>query len=345
MNVTVVIPCFNEVDYIYNCVQSLIANNNKIQFDVLVVDGRSTDGTVEILKKLSRKFPNVEWLTNEKRTVPYALNMAIKNSSSEFIVRVDAHCTYPNEYISILVSSLQENNVDNVGGVWVSLPSAKSNEAVVVARITSDKYCVGNAEYRIGVKSPTLTDTVPFGCYRKSLFERIGYFDEEMTRNQDDELNSRIIKHGGKILLIPDLKIIYYCRPTIRLASKMFFQYALFKPLGNFKSGRISTTRQLLPPLFLVLIGLLLAVSIFSTAALISLATLISLYFLIISVRSILLEMKTKKSNFSFNRIGLSIKCYALIHVSYGLGYIKGIYGLLLKNFINSNIFTVGSSR
>lgn len=345
MSITVLIPCLNEENYIEDCVTSLINNNKEIDFDILIIDGKSVDGTIPILNKLASNFSNVKWIENTRRTVPYALNLGILQSPSEFIIRVDAHCTYPLDYIATLVEHMSDPSVANVGGGWSSRPGAETAEAMVVCKVTADKFCVGNAQYRIGAEAPMFTDTVPFGCYRRSVFDDIGMFDEEMTRNQDDELNSRIVKNGGKILLLPNLEIIYFCRPTIKKAAVMFYQYALFKPLGNMKSGRISTVRQLAPPIFLLTLILLGLTSIFNFDAFPILMSVLTLYFAVIFARSLYLDYKFSKKNFSAERIFLSIKCFSAIHLSYGIGYFVGILGIFLRMFTKFNFFNVGSSR
>src|SRR6185369_50906 len=128
----------------------------------------------------------------------------------------------------------------------------------------SHPFGIGNARYRLGAKEPVEVDTVPYGCYKRSVFERIGLFDEHLIRNQDDEFNARLKKNGGKIFLIPSLKIDYFARPALAKLSKMYYQYGLFKPLVNLKIGTPSAGRQLVPPLFVLTFLLLLVFSFFS---------------------------------------------------------------------------------
>src|SRR6185436_10049890 len=109
-----------------------------------------------------------------------------------------------------LVTALQESGADNVGGRLVTVPSGDGPMARAIAIAQSHPLGVGNAHYRLGPQAQRWVDTVPFGCYRREVFGRIGGFDEDMIRNQDDEFNARLIRQGGKVLLLPDLTARYY---------------------------------------------------------------------------------------------------------------------------------------
>src|SRR3990170_6332436 len=118
---------------------------------------------------------------------------------------MDAHNIYPPNYISGLIAWLEKTGADNVGGAWVTLPANDTPKAQAIAIGLSHPFGVGNAYFRIGTSKPRWVDTVPFGCYKKELFNRIGMFDEELVRNQDGEFNHRLIKQGGRILLVPEI--------------------------------------------------------------------------------------------------------------------------------------------
>ncbi|MDY5349177.1 MAG: hypothetical protein SPG80_06495, partial [Candidatus Ventricola sp.] len=109
---------------------------------------------------------------------------------------------------------------DNAGGVFETRGRGFMGEAI--AEMLKTPLGVGNATYRLTTEDGYV-DTVPFGCFRRALFERIGGFDERMTRNQDNELNFRIRKNGGKIYLNHNIRVLYYCRDTMRGIMKMGF--------------------------------------------------------------------------------------------------------------------------
>jgi glycosyltransferase involved in cell wall biosynthesis len=319
--VSVIIPCRNEEKFIGETLRNIIDQDyGKGEMEVFVVDGDSTDRTKEIAKQVSAKYSFIKVLTNAAKIVPNALNLAIRESKGEVIVRMDAHSVYPDNYISSLVNNLYELNADNVGGVWITEPGNTSVIAKAIAMATAHPFGIGNAQYRLGGAKPMQVDTVPFGCYRKEVFEKIGFFDEELVRNQDDEFNGRLIKNGGKIFLIPSVKIRYFARENVYKLSSMFFQYGLFKPLVNLKLKFPATIRQLIPPLFVVSLTVLAILSFFYHLFEILLVAEICLYVLLdIFVSAIISTRKDWKIFIPL------LAMFPIIHFSYGIGYLKGL--------------------
>ena len=208
-----------------------------------------------------------------------------------------------------------------------SLPVKNTSLCKAIAVGVSHKFGIGNSLHKVGVKDITETDTVPFGCFRKDIFDRIGEFDEELIRNQDDEFNARIIKNGGKIYLIPDLVIDYYARDSIYKVSKMFYQYGLFKPLVNKKLGFPATLRQFFPLLFVV--GLILGglLSLFLLSVRYIYVVVLLLYLLISLSFSLIESLKHKDWRLLFFLPWI----FLVIHISYGWGYLHGIYKILKR--------------
>lgn len=320
--VTIIIPAYNEEKFIADCLQSVYNQDYpKDKMEVIVVDGHSTDKTAEIVR---REFPEVILLENPDKIVPISMNMGIKQAKGDYIVRLDAHSKYPSNYLSRLINAIQLYKADNVGALCKTLPADEKNKSRSIAKAMSCKFGMGNSAYRVGITECKEVDTVPFGCFPRDLFDRIGYFDEELIRNQDDEFNARIIKNGGKIYLLPDLEIEYYARDSIKKVSKMFFQYGLFKPLVNKKLGKPATFRQFMPPVFVLglLFGLFFCLlwSWFKYLYLFG----ISLYILLDIAASI-------KEAESFQEFLYLLIIFPIIHFSYGWGYLLGILKILFK--------------
>jgi glycosyltransferase involved in cell wall biosynthesis len=319
--VSVIIPCRNEQSFIEATLRNIVEQDYpKDKLEVYVVDGNSTDKTKNIALSVASKHNYIRILDNPDKIVPHALNIGIKKSKGEVIVRMDAHSEYPPDYISVLVKNLFDLNADNTGGVWLTQPGAKTYVARAIAAASSHPFGIGNAIYRIGTSAVKQVDTVPFGCYRRNVFEKIGFFDIELIRNQDDEFNGRLIKNGGKIFLIPSVKIKYYARSTWSKLSRMFYQYGLFKPLVNMKLGYPATVRQLAPPLFVCSLILLLFLSSFISLAGQLFILIASFYILANIAFSIQLSFTSRILLFPFFLV-----TFPIIHFSYGFGYIHGI--------------------
>lgn len=251
--VSIVMPCRNEQAWIQGCLESIDrCDYPKDRLEILVADGMSDDRTREIVEAFAADHPHVRLLDNPRRSAPAAMNVGIRAARGEILMRMDAHCVYPRNYISSLVAHLTESGADNVGGVWLTRAAGPGAIARGIAAGLAHPLGVGNAYFRIGCTAPRWVDTVPFGCYRRKVFDRIGLFDEELIRNQDDELNLRLKNQGGRILLVPDVQTTYYARDSLRKLWRMYYQYGYFKPLVVKKVGGVRTFRQLVPSLFLL---------------------------------------------------------------------------------------------
>lgn len=323
--VSVIIPCRNESRYISKVLENVLAQDYPAsRLEVIIADGRSDDDTRSQVEGFAKRYPFIRLLDNPARVVPHALNACIRQSRGEVILRMDAHAIYPNNYVSRLVAALNQYQVDNAGGVWITEAGADTPMARAIALATAHPFGIGNADYRLGGGEPRLVDTVPFGCYPRSVFDRIGLFNEELIRNQDDEFNGRLIRSGGRILLLPDVKIRYFARERLQKISRMFYQYGLFKPLVNRKLGKPATIRQLFPPLLVVGLVLPLLLSpVFSWLFWCWLGGVVAYLSLVVffSARLSFLEPVV---------FAALLRVFPSIHLSYGLGYWVGIFRFLI---------------
>jgi glycosyltransferase involved in cell wall biosynthesis len=322
--VSVIIPCRNEEAYLRGCLNSVLrADYPSDNMELLIVDGMSTDNTRAIISEYTAKHKNLRLVNNPERIVPTGFNRALREARGDVILRMDAHAEYPVEYIRLCVEHLMDSKADNVGGVWETVPGATTVTARAIALALSHWYGVGNAYFRIGTATPRKVDTVPFGCYRRSVFDRIGFFDEDLARNQDDEFNLRLIKAGGTIMLYPDIRSRYFGRTSLTQLFRMYYQYGFFKPFVVRKTGGMVTARQLAPPI-LVLSLLFSFLSCFWIAsARFVLAAISGTYCLITLVIATCIGLRNEV-------ILVPALCasLAVMHVAYGLGYINGFLRL-----------------
>lgn len=330
---SVICPVYNEEKYIDNCIQSILAQDyDKNDLEVLFIDGMSTDRTRNIIFSYLEHYPFIKMLDNPKRIVPTAMNIGIKASIGEIIIRLDGHVEYPNNYFSALVRRLIELDADNVGALCETIPSGSSAKELAIAEALSSSFGVGNSDFRIGCNEIKQVDTVPFGCFKREVFDNVGLYDTELIRNQDDELNGRIIKNGGKIYLIPNIITRYYARDKISKVFEMFYQYGLYKPLVNKKLGSPTTLRQFFPLLFTI--GLLfgLVLSFLCRGICVIYIAILGLY-LILAFYFTTKSVKKSKNYVLFLYQPLT---YIIMHVGYGVGYLVGIYKILFNKAFNA---------
>jgi len=328
--VSVIVPCRNEEGYIANVIKDIFSQTYPSEkMEVFIIDGESDDETVRIVKSLIPEYPHLKLLSNPQKIVPTALNIGIKAAKGDVIVRMDAHCEYPENYIAYLVENLFAMKADNVGVAMIAHPRNTSLKAIAIARAISSPFGIGDSYHRTGLDKAVKIDSVPFGCYPREVFEKYGLFDEELIRNQDDEFNSRIVSQGGEIWLLPDIEIKYFARDSFSKIFRMFYYYGFFKPLVNKKVGKAATLRQFVPPVFVLslIIGLILTVfSNFMGA--IFLALVLIPYMLINIIFSLKLAVKERK----LLMFPLLLFTFLGIHISYGTGYIRGFLRFMIQN-------------
>ena len=325
-HVSVILPCRNEAKYIRSCLESVVANDfPNDQVELLVVDGQSDDGTREIVFEISKHHPWIRLLDNARRITPTGMNIGIQSAQGQIVIRMDAHTVYPANYISGLVGWLVRSKADNVGGILITRPANLTPKAQAIAFALSHPWGVGNAHYRIGAAEPKWVDTVPYGCYRREVFDRIGFYDESLVRNQDDEFNHRLIKHGGRILLVPEIMSFYTARESLRKLWMMNYQFGYFKPLAVRTIGAVMTARQLVPPAFVMSLAL--------TASLAPWSYMMAVFFtaIVIAYAALNLSISTRAALERGVRCGLwSVVVFPILHMSYGIGYLKGILDYLV---------------
>lgn len=324
--ISIICPVYNEERYIAGCIDSVLASDwPRENMELLLVDGGSSDHTREIIADYIEKHPFVRLLDNPEKIVPTAMNIGIKAAKGGIIMRIDAHSVYPAGYVSTLARKKRELKADNTGTPIRTLPADNSVKSTSIAVTSSHPFGVGDSRFRTGSDTVREVDTVPFGCFDKALFDRIGMYDEEMILNEDDELNGRIIRNGGKILLIPDVVIDYTARPTIGKMAHMYWGYGLFKPLVNKKLGRAATWRQFVPPLFVA--GL-------AVGAALSFAFRWLFYIYICVVAAYILAAVSISVGEAFRhrtwKLALILPwTFFVAHVSYGTGYWAGLFTVM----------------
>ena len=324
--ISVVVPCREEKKYIFQALKSILTNDYpQDRLEVLVVDGMSMDGTREIVAEFSRNFPMIKLLDNPKKITPAALNVGISQAKGDTIIIMHCHSSYPTDYISSLMAWQEKTGADNVGGVWRTLPGGDTPMARAIALGMAHPFGVGNVLFRIGLSEPRWVDSVPFGCYPREVFDQIGLFDEEHVRTEDDEFNLRLIKNGGRILMVPDLVVDYYARETLPKLWRMYYQYGYFKALVARKLGLVLRLRHAIPSLFVVTLAA---------------AFLLSWWFPILGTMGFLVLSIYLLADLYFawtagRRKGRAVTaCLALVfptlHFSYGIGLLKGLVDFFL---------------
>lgn len=219
--VSIIVPCYNESRFIEGCIKSVLKFELPpgVTIEILVIDGMSTDDTRQIVSRLTEQESHVHLLDNPKRIQACALNIGLREARGKWFLRLDAHSTYPPDYLRLCLDTARRTNADNVGGVCNTLQRGSGYQAALVQALTTHPFGVGDSGFRTGA-SEGPADTVPYGFYRRDILERIGWFDERLVRAQDYEFNRRLIHAGGKIWRNPAIQVHYYNQSTLRAFYK-----------------------------------------------------------------------------------------------------------------------------
>ena len=245
IHVSVIVPCRNEIRHIRAFLESVFGQElGQIKMEVLIADGKSDDGTRLILHKFERRFASFRVIENPEKIASTGLNQAIREAEGEIIIRMDAHTQYAPDYVRTCVEVLNETRADNVGGP--ALTRADGYIARSIAFAFHTPFASGGAKFR-NPRYEGPTDTVPYGCWRKSTLERIGMFDETQIRGQDYELNRRLISSGGLIWQSPRIISWYRPRSTLTELAWQHLQYGFWKVAVIRRHRRLASWRNIVP--------------------------------------------------------------------------------------------------
>ncbi len=324
--ISVIIPCRNENRYIEECLEAIYRSDlpDDTEMHVCVIDGMSDDGTRDTIKSLQNQFPHLRLIDNTKKTKPYALNLGIEaNASADYFQIVDARQIISTNYLKECVNRLQsDKSTWCVGGKMFN--DYPNKMGTYIAKAMSTSFGMGLGNFRT-LETSGFTDTVTCQMYPMWIFEKIGKFDEELVRNQDDEFNYRVVQAGGRIFFDTGISLKYYGRGDLKQLWKQFMQYGYWKVYVNRKHKAVTTLRQLVPPLFVLFLFLIPFLFLINLPAGFIGVSIFGVYL----VLDLLVAAIAARSIPEFNSI---VVIFPILHISYGWGYLKGIFDFLILN-------------
>lgn len=318
--VSIVMPIRNESVCILAALESLAAQDYPVdQFEIVIADGISTDGTRELVSGFQAAHPTLQFqlIDNPQKIVPTGINLAIRASKGELILRADGHTTFPEDYVRQCVMTLKSMNCENVGGRMLAVGDTDFGEAASTA--TSSPFGVGGALFHYGTYGAWV-DSVYLGCWPREVFRSVGLFDEELVRDQDDEFNYRLRSHGGRIWYNPEITSTYSPRNSPGSLFKQYFQYGFWKVRVFQKHPRQMSPRQFVPPLFVLALLSAVALAFAVQWGWYALVGLLGVY-LFACLAAAFFYGKGQKTVV----ILLLPLAYTIIHTSYGLGFLIGL--------------------
>lgn len=339
VTIDILVPVLNESEYILNCLDSItrFKKPDDAIVNIIVVDGMSEDDTLEKIERFKENHSNIRILKNTNRIQSSALNIGIKASKANYIMRIDAHSIYPDDYLINCIETIRRTNADNVGGIAITESADDSLNAILVQAITTSIFGVGNSGFRIGANEGP-ADTVPYGFFRRASFDNFGLFDERLARAQDFELNSRIKKLGGIIWLNPKIYFRYFNQKSLfRFLKKQFILEAPYNAYMWYLAPYTFNFRHS--------ITLFFSIGFIGGNVLLFFWPLFFLNYLFVGIMIIYLTLsiyfariQAKKYRVFLLYVLLPIGFF-LFHLVHGLGIIQGIFQLIFRTapIIRSN--------
>jgi len=316
--VSIILPIRNESITIRECMDSILTQDYTGPIEILIADGMSTDSTRMIIGEYQRQQMNIHLIDNPGKIVPTGMNAALRMAKGDIVIRVDGHCIIAPDYVSNCVYHLLNAEIDGVGGPMQTIGETPISETIAIAM--SSQFGVGNSAFRTLSGRTILADTVPFPAYTRSIIERVGLYDEELVRNQDDEYNYRIREIGGKILLADNVRSKYYSRGSLSKLWKQYFQYGFYKIRVLQKHPRQMSLRQFIPPLFVVALMSSVILTLLTTGGWITLLFVGGGYLLANLAASLITAARK-----GWRHITVLPLTFAILHISYGLGFLNGL--------------------
>lgn len=263
---TVVIPVRDEACSLAQCLNAVQAQDYPPdRLEVFVVDGGSEDGSSAVLDGVVGRDPRFRRLENPGGLVPAALNLGLRAARGDILLRIDAHTIVEPDYVRRCVERLRASGAANVGGPM--LPKGVTPLGEAIATAMRCRFGVGPARFRYA-REVEEVDTVYLGAFPRALFDRVGEFCEAMVRNQDYEMNFRIRRAGGRILVDPAIRSTYLVRPDLASLWRQFASYGYWKAQMLRRHPRSLRPRQLAAPALVAALVVAAGVGVTSLAGL-----------------------------------------------------------------------------
>ncbi|HYE67259.1 MAG TPA: glycosyltransferase family 2 protein [Anaerovoracaceae bacterium] len=331
--ITVVMPVRNEARFIAETLDQLLDQDYPAdRFEIIVADGMSDDGTRDIVCNVMRRHPQVKLFDNLKRVSSAGRNVGFRSGRGDYFLVVDGHCYIPDDRLLRNVADcFEKSGADCLGRPQPLDPPGLTlfQKAVALARGSrlghgSDSMIYGDYE---GFASPVSNGA----AYRREVFDKIGYVDEDFDAAEDVEFNYRVEKAGLTAYTSPKLAVLYYPRGNLRGLFRQMMRYGVGRCRFIRKHPTALTINQLVPLFFvlgLIMLGLtaFLLLAVGASLPFLLIGSVYALYFIILVVEAVCVAA-TQRAEY----LPLLPMIFLTVHVGIGCGFLKAL-GVFLNS-------------
>lgn len=220
---TVLVPILNEEGFLPRTLPAMLAQDLEEEIEFLLLDGGSSDRTLEILRDFADSDPRIRVLDNPGRLQSHALALGLREARGEYIVRMDAHTFYPPNYVSSGIARLRKGDVAWVAGPQI--PFGTEGWSARIAAAMRNRLGVGGASFRFPQSEEMVSDAAFTGILSRALLEDLGGWDRDWRVNEDGELAARVRAGGGTIVCLPEMAADCATRASLSGLARQYRKY------------------------------------------------------------------------------------------------------------------------
>lgn len=338
IQVSVILATYNEARFIERNLASILGQRSTspvtgdFDIEVLAVDGMSEDGTRKILERYAAHDQRLRVISNEKRRAPFAFNLGLLHARGEYVCIFGAHSVYRDDYIAVCLGELIVHGAAGCGGRVVTVPAGKALGARLSAWAMSHPF--GSSRKSFRTQSEGSVDTVNFPVLRRALVLAAGGYDEELTRNQDNDLNQKLRAHGHTLWCTWKTECLYFPKATLSGLFRYARTNGYWNALSLRKNPASMAIRHFVPllfVLFLLVCGLAAAITAFRSLSaallwLLPVAVALGLHLCFGAAAALRVAARERSPG------ALWLPAAFLgFHVSYGFGTLAGLVGCVWR--------------
>lgn len=309
-------PVRNEQAHLVAAVESIMSQNYPGTLEILLAVGPSVDETDRVAKELAAKHSSIKLIENPKGLTTAGLNLAIAQSTSDVIIRVDAHSELSPGYISRGVELLEETGAVLVGGVMSAVGKTPLQKAVAFGY--GSRFGLGGGSYHVGGKAGE-AESAYLGIFEATALKAVGGYDEKIIRGEDWDLSQRLKAAGGKVWFSPELVVKYWPRSNIKALAWQFYSTGVWRGELTRRAPGKASIRYFIPPAALLLMADLVILAMVQAIPQQALILPIALYLLVLSFAS-----GTAKSLDLADRLAVFV-ALPVMHLSWASGFWIGL--------------------